>query len=305
MADLSDVEQALVQLAASFLQVEVPYLPGSIVFSDAVQGKVRIFRGWPSAPQLDADLAAGITDVSVYPIAGMVRDNQRYFYRWFTTPTEPTLSATVNGATVSFTGIAKIGHVVGVMIGEGPGAPAYAYRLEANDSLTSVAAAVAALIPGATASGQSVVLASGAIGNLAVGMGGVAQTNPKITARVAIDQPAWLETRQQEQGIWVMVWSPTAGARDLAASAIDGGFAGMQDQWGRMTQFFGLPDGSNAQVIYAGSYSDDTPQRVNLFRRNLRYNVRYFTTLLQQQPEVIFTGGTLNEVTEFGAVLEN
>jgi hypothetical protein len=107
-----------------------------------------------------------------------------------------------------------------------------------------------------------------------------------------------METRRQEQQIWVIIWCPNPRVRDQIASAIDAGIANMLDQFGRPTIQFQLSDGSWAIVRYQGSRTDDAPQQANLWRRDLRYRIEYATTLLQQQPEVLFIGEHLyNDVS--------
>ena len=61
MADQSDVEIALVNVVAAAL-----YPDGTDKFS--VPGPdCRIYRGWPNSAALDADLAAGKINVTVFP----------------------------------------------------------------------------------------------------------------------------------------------------------------------------------------------------------------------------------------------
>lgn len=281
MADLSEVETAMVQIIADSLGVSLPYLPTSVVMAPAIGLEVRIARGWPVAPQLDADLKAGISTVTVFPITGMVRHSLKYLFKWHPGDlAAPTLTATVSGSKVIFGGLGGAGQVAGVAVGNGTTRPAYAVRLAATDTPTTVAAALAAKIPGATASGAVVTI----------------PTNERVIARVAADQPAWLETRRQDQGIWVMTWCPTPMIRDSVASVVDAGFANMQDQFGNQSEFFGLPDGSNAWIKYAGIAVDDQAQQAGLYRRNLRYTVQYPTTLIQQQPEVVFAGGSVDQI---------
>lgn len=279
MADISDVEVAMVQVIAGFLGTAAPYLPTSVASAASVGTNIRIGRGWPLAKQLDTDLCAGIATVTVFPITGMVRHSLKYMFKWHqgATVTAPTLTAAVAGATVTFSGAGGAGQIAGVAIGSGPSRAAYAVRLADADTPATVAAGLAAKIPNASANGAVLTL----------------QTNLPVTARVAADQPEWLETRRQDQGVWVMTWCSTPQVRDLVARTIDEGFANMQDQFGRQTEFFGLPDGSNAWVKYAGSVTDDRPQQANLYRRNLRYVIQYPTTLVETQPEVLFPGGPL------------
>lgn len=282
----------MVQAIASSLGATTPYLPTSVVMSLGAQAEVRIARGWPSAPQLDADLKAGIANVTVFPITGTARHTLRYLFHWRqNAAVAPTLTASASGATATFGGTGGAGQVAGIAVGDGNPRAAYAYRLSSSDTPGTVAGALAAMIPNATSAGPSVTLA----------------TNQAVQAVVAADQPAWLETRRQVQGIWVMVWCPTPQMRDVISAIVDAGFANLQDAYGRQSEFLALPDGSAAWVKYGGLAVDDKGQQAGVYRRNMRYMVDYATTLLQSQPEVLFAGGhidqtELDETVEYGAM---
>lgn len=274
MADVSDVERALVSQAALGLGLPDPYVPGSYVASPAA-GNVscRVFRGWPVANQLDADLAAGKVNVSVFPLPNMVRLTTRYFPEWKSLDdSPPTLTFTTSGRAVTFAGSADVGQVAGILMRDGFNSTAYPYRIVAGDSPASVAAALGTAIPGATVSGATVTLPG----------------FHDYAVRVAVDRTEWMETRRQAVGVWIICWCPTAIIRDQVASAIDSSIANMMDEYGRLTYFLPLADGSAACVKFSGSHTDDVPQQANLWRRDLRYVVDYPTSLVQAHPTVLF-----------------
>jgi hypothetical protein len=232
-----------------------------------------VFRGWPVANQLDADLAAGKVNVSVFPLPNMVRLTTRYFPQWQElAPTPQTLTFTVSGRTVTFAGTADVGQVAGILVKNGNASAAYPYRIVAGDTPASVAAALGTAIPGATISGASVTLPQ----------------PHDFVVRVAVDRAEWMETRRQTVGIWIICWCPNAMVRDQVASAIDAGIANMMDEWGRLTFFMPLADGSAACVKFSGTHTDDAPQQANLWRRDLRYTVEYATSLVELHPTVMF-----------------
>jgi hypothetical protein len=290
MADISDVENAVVAIIASSLGLGDTYLAGSLVLCEPVGVKCRVYRGWPVKGSLDDDIAAGIANITVFPVAGSTRNVTRHLLTWRNGPVvAPTITVSVSGNTVTFGGVGGPGQVAGFRYGPSSGGPSYAYRLTAQDTPGSVAAALAAMAPGVTALGATLT----------------APTDYGLQARVVADQPAWLETRRQDQQIWVIGWCPDPKTRDAIVSTVDAGFANMLDQYGRPTNQFGLPDGTNAVMRYVSNRTDDQPQQASLWRRDLRYRVEYATTLLQQQPEVLFIGGTINKgttdiTTEFG-----
>lgn len=279
VADISDVETSLVAIAANSLGLGDSYLAGSLVLCSSAGARCRVYRGWPIASSLDADLAAGIVNVSVFPLAGATRNVTKYLPEWkLGAPVIPTMVATLVGSTVTFTGTGGAGQVAGVRFDQGADRLSYAYRLQPGDDNNVVARSLQRLIPGSNASGGQLVL----------------PTDVNARALVVADQPEWLETRRQEQAIKVIGWCPTPIVRDQIMSLVDAGFANMLDQFNRLTSQFGLPDGSDAYLCYVSNHTDDAPQQDNLWRRDLTYRVQYPTTLLETHPSVIFVGGTIS-----------
>lgn len=279
MADISDVENTLVGLVASFLQIGPPYLPGSAVSSPVVQAQCRIYRGWPLASALDKDLAAGIANVSVFPVAGAGRRATRYVPEWHAQPAvPPTLTAEISGSNITIGGTSGTNQVVGVRFGFSPNPDTYTYRPASSDSPLTIASALGGMIPNSTVTGPVLTVPSA----------------DNVEAVVAVDQSMWMETRRQEQHVWVIGWCPTPQIRDVLMSAVDEGFGNMTNASGNLTDQFPLPDGSSARLLYMNSHTDDQPQKANLWRRDLRYVVNYPTTITQQFPTMVFGRLVLN-----------
>lgn len=256
MADLSHVEDAIVALAAAALY------PSGTGSPSAIGATCRIGRGWPQPGALNADLAAGVVNVSVAPRPGMTRNTTRYQDRWlYTPPGAPTLTATVSGATVTFAGTPAAGQLAGIASGSAQGA----YLVQAGDTLAAVAAALAALVPGCTAAGPVVT----------------APSPLALVGRVVSTTPAALEVRRQTQGFQATVWAPTPALRDAAAGAIDAALS--------YARWLALPDGSKAgPLIYTGSVTHDTGARELLYRRDLLFQAEYPTTMAQALAEMLF-----------------
>ena len=102
----------------------------------------RIYRGWPNAAALDADLRAGKANATVYPAAGAGRVSTRYVQEWVGLPVAPSLTAQVAGVSVTFGGSVALGQVAGLAID----GVAYAYRMQASDNPALVAANLAVLV---------------------------------------------------------------------------------------------------------------------------------------------------------------
>jgi len=264
MADQSDVETELVTLVSAAL-----YQNGTA--STSVPGPVcRIYRGWPKATALNADLAAGRINVTVFPASPAMRNTTRYPDQWTITAATPTLTAITSGVTVTFGGTASIGQIAGVRV-DGNG---YAYRTTASDTPASVAANIAALarVNGIVTLIQSALTFQGA---------------GEVLARVVADASGVMEVRRQVQSFRIICWCPTPLLRDATASAIDTSLAVMR--------FITLPDGTAARLIFVGTTTFDQSQDAILYRRDLIYSVEYATTVTDQQPSMLFGSLGLND----------
>jgi hypothetical protein len=292
MADLADIERAIVSLIAGGL-FAAPYQPGAYQPSVALAPwppatagapaptpspvVVKLYRGWPEAANLDADLVAGRAHVSAFPEAGVVQNTTRY------PPTigivqipAATLSWTIAGTTATLGGAVVLPQNI-VLIVDGQ---AFAYALQPGDTLATAAAAVAAMI----AATRTAALAGAAI------------TVPgahELLGRVGAVSATLQEVRRQMQGFRVSCWCPSPAARDAVAAAVDRAVAGLRDGNGHLTQFFAMADASMARIRFRTGYTNDIPSKDRVWRRDLCYGVEYATTIAGTAPQVIAAGGTI------------
>jgi hypothetical protein len=153
----------------------------------------------------------------------------------------------------------------------------YAYRCQALDTLTSVAAALAALVE---------------INRPALAIGG-ALTIPgarQITIREVLPGTAIQPTRQQTAGIVVRIFAPSFSSRDLVAKLVDGYLSSVSR--------INLIDGSVAMLRYSGTTYDDKTQKALTFIRNILYQVEYSTTQMANETTI----GVMESVLTPGAV---
>ncbi len=265
MADISDVEKAIAAVVTASLY------PNGTSEASAIEAPCKVMRGWPVPKQLDEDLAAGILTVSVFPMAGMERNTTRLTTdtRVLDTP-EPTITATVSGQAITFNGSIEAAQNVGVTLGDWqPANKTYVYSATTNDTLTTVAAGLAALLVAdgiaATSVGPVLSLPSTAIGSAIVGVFGT----------------AWQEFKRQERGVMVSLWCPNPEMRDLAAPIID--IALVQNE------HLLLGDGSGARMVYQRTMISDERQTVEIYRRDLIYMVEYGTNVITSVPQIIST----------------
>lgn len=263
MPTQADAENALVNLASAALYPAGTAAPG------AINATTRIYRGWPNAAALDADLAAGRVNITVFPVPGATANTTRYLPQWFAAPVTPSLTVTVSGNTATFAGTATPGQLAGLLVD----GKSYVHRTVAGDTPPLVAAILAAAITptlAATASGAAVTIPNAS----------------SLVARTAADATADLELRRQRQTFRITAWCPTPSMRDAACEAIDVAFAA--------TPFLLLPDGSSARLRFAATTTFDQRQDAALYRRDLLYTVEYTTSQPATQPSMLFGDLGLN-----------
>ena len=258
MADISDVEKALVDAV-----VAVVYPTGTSNPS-VTGGNVRIYRGWPSPNGLNADLAVGIVNVSVFSDPKSTRDTTRYPRVWKPGSTlTATLTVKLTSGVATFSGSGGIGQNAGVLV-DGTG---YAVAVGPNDTPATIARALAQQIDGALADGSVLSV-----------------SNSQITAaRIEGSGVVWQETRRQEQTITVTLWCADPESRDRITSTVDSTLS--QIDW------LSLPDGSCARFLYKGTSVTDASENADLYRRDLSYTME-FPTIVQQTVAAMVFGTT-------------
>lgn len=259
MADLSDVANALVTLAAA-----VAY-PNGTSQPSLIGADVRVFVGWPTPARLDADLAVGKVNISVFPVPGMERVISSAFGDW-TTPTAPvnTITLTLSGQTVTVGGTVSTPQNAALVVDN----KAYVYAVQAGDTLASIATALAALV-----NVDQTATAAGAV----VTIPGATYISPRVGG-VGTSQR---ETGRIEHLFMLTTWAPSPTLRDQLAPKINSALSG--------TTHLLLPDQSTATPRYRRSNQDDGSQKAGLFRRDLVYAVEYSTYTTETDYQITAT----------------
>ncbi len=125
MADISDVEQALANAVTSILY------PSGLSQPSIVGALCRVYRGWPNSATLNADLSAGIINITVITDNDTGRTTTRYLPEWQTSSALPGVAASASSDTIVVSGAPVVGDVVGALID----GSAYAYRVQLGDTV--------------------------------------------------------------------------------------------------------------------------------------------------------------------------
>jgi len=246
MADLSDVTNTLATLATSALY------PAGTAQPSVAGVTITTASGWPEPKQLDAILAAGNAMLTVYPVEGTETNTTRFLAQMAPLTAVPAaqLSLTISGNRITVGGGIKAGEAATVSVNY----KAVSYAVRAGDTTATVAAALAELIPGATAS-TAVITISGAF---------------DIAATVSVPVAMQSEIARQTRLFMLSAWCPTPAIRDLMVPAVDLNLKCLP----RIT----LPDNTLARLIYRGTLETDYLAKQRIYRRDLRYEVEYVST---------------------------
>jgi hypothetical protein len=272
MADFDDVLTTLASIIDGVIYPNGDSQP-SAVLVNASPVPARIYPGWPVSAALDADLLAGIINVSIFAPAGSEKNTTR-FPTDAVVITEPVHTVTVAideaGTEITIGGTISTPQNVAI-IANGKGV---SYGVQAGDTIDDIASGLAALVSAiapATASGPVISIPDAYALTARVGGAGT------------VGKPVGTQQRQFQ----ITIWAPTPAARTAAAKLVDGALRDMP----RIT----LPDTTMGMLCYSHTVTDDVVQKANCWRRDLFYVVEYTTLKESVATEIIvektiFTG---------------
>jgi hypothetical protein len=257
MADLSDVENAIVSAVAEALY------PQGLALGSVVGATCRVYRGWPSTAMLNSDLAAGVVNVTVFPTTTSDEVPDPYFDRLYTTVASTSLVTTIVGRSVTFSGVVAPNQIVGLLVDGSP----YAYSISGGDTTESIAANLTILI-----SADRVVILSGSTLTL--------PESGTLTARVVTNATVSESLRRQRREIQVSCWCPSPALRDSVPKTVDLALT--------ISPFIALSDETKAHIHYVSTHVYDQPQNSLLFRRDLCYKCEYTVISTTEAPVMLF-----------------
>jgi hypothetical protein len=269
MADLSDVLTTLYNMAVTAVYPNGTGQP-------SVAGiPVRISMGWPQPASLDADLLNNIARVSLFPVGGASRNTTRYERQWQTVSTNPaTITLTVEGLNVTVGGTVSTPQTCHLIVNKID----YFYAVTADDTLDTIAVALAALIPGASVLENVITL-----------------TNAySIIGRVSTSGTSAMEIARQEQMFQITVWAPANAPGYTGRQALGNAIKVAFDYTYRIT----LPDQFVGHLYYQRTLENDALQLAQAYRRDLFYCVEYPTTISETTYTIATTDTTIAIVPE-------
>lgn len=246
MADLSDVIDALANLASTAVY------PNGINQPSAPGCTVSVVSGWPIPEQLDDILAAGNAVVSVYAMPELETNTTRFASVMEPPDSMPSaqLTLTVSGNQITVGGTINGGESATIAVNYQP----YSHRVTNTDTTATIASALAALIPNATAVGCVITLGS------------------VFDVQVAVSVPVTMQSEiaRQRRVFLITAWCPTPALRTAVIRPID---VALKEQ-PRIV----MSDNTYARLIYRGTLQTDELAKQRIYRRDLRYEIEYITT---------------------------
>ncbi len=254
MSTIRQVEDALGALVQSAVY------PAGLNQPSVTTRGIRIVTGWPIKNQLDLDMSANISQVSIYPVKAE-RNTTRFDRRHYEiSRTSPVILATVVNSNITITGtIVALNNVMIIVNGVG-----YAYTVQVGDTLNSIAQSMAALIPNASAT-TNIITVGGLHGTIVARTGGYGNTT--------------YISKTQKKVYWITVWSDNFTDRETISDAID-------VKLGDLIRF-SLPDGFYSSILYKGSNELDALEKSLIYRRDLIYEIEYNTTINSSAYEIL------------------
>jgi len=247
MATLREVQNAMKALVIAAIYpngVTNPSITGTLV-------KVRV--GWPLSVKLDEDVLIGNSQIRIFPI-GMSDKNTTRFQRIENTVSlnAATLFTAVLTNKVTITGTVIVPQAIVINLnGE-----SYGYSVLATDTLSTIATALAALVPGASALANVITI-----------------TGPifKLTAEVAVTGQMATEIKRQRKIFYVTIYAPTPDQRETLGNAVDVALSNVYR--------LNFPDTTQAVMIYKAMNEGDMFEKNIIYQRDLIYTVEYATML--------------------------
>jgi hypothetical protein len=248
MADLTDVEDAIVNIVAQAVYPSGIGQPSALPNGAAAS----VARGWPLPKCLDDDLAAGNTQITVYPLGGTSSTTYQLLdHTYVITPPAVTTTVVVNDNVITVSGTLSDGEYLTLILDD---------AAICSQGGATVADMLSALAAEAQSKGYT---ASATSNTLTVNFGHkmvVRQGGRGVQGRVI---------HRQKTSIMVCVWAPSDAIRTAAAILAD---VALKEHI-KIT----MPDTSQCILRYQRTQSTDQQEKAMIYRRDLIYEAEYAT----------------------------
>ncbi len=272
MATLSDLRSAIAQaVGAALYPAGVP--EGTNPASPVAGCPIRIFQGRPEREALDADLAAGIVNVSVFILAGGYNTSRYPVVDIVLSIPPTTLSWSVVGTTAALAGSVSSPQNVGLVVD----GTAFIYAVQPDDTLASIAAAVAALVDvvqPASAAGPAITVPD----------------SRSISGRVGAVGTTLREVGREMVTVTVEISTPSDAIRSAVGAAVEPALRDLR----RVT----LPDQSIAVVWYEHTADADGQEKADLYRRTIHIGAEYASTVTGSFAQVLTVSNTITRAED-------
>ncbi|MGB8840190.1 MAG: hypothetical protein WCC64_03885 [Aliidongia sp.] len=261
MATISDLRAGIAQFVGGILYpAGIPASPNA---ASPVSGcPVRIFQGWPEREAIDADMVAGIADVSVYVLPGTTNTTR---YPVVDVPIKvsvPTLSWTIVGTTAAIGGIVCAPQNVGLLVDR----RAFLYAVQPADTLASIATGLAELVNAAqpaSAAGSVVTIPN----------------SHSIVGRVGGFGTTLREVGRQKVMVQIEVWAASEALRNAVGGAIESCV--------RDLRRLPLADCSVAMIWFGQVADSDELTKSGIYRRTITINAEYASITTSMLAQVL------------------
>jgi hypothetical protein len=261
MATISDLRAALAQAVGDMLYpAGVP--AGTTPPSPVAGCPVRVFQGWPEREAIDADMAAGIVDVSIYVVPGSVNTTRYPAVDVPISISPPTLEWSVEGTTATLSGTVSTPQNVGLLVDR----QAFIYCVQQADTLNSIATALAGLVNAAQPAS-------------AVGSAVTIPGSYSIVGRVGGIGTTLREVGREKVTVEIIIWASSEEARDGVGAAIEPHL--------RSIRRLKLADQSIAMIWFDTVCDEDTLEKSEVYKRMLWIFVEYASTIVSKAAQII------------------
>jgi hypothetical protein len=270
MATLSDLRAGLAQVVGGILYpAGVP--SGTNPPTPIVNCPVRVFQGWPEREAVDADMTAGIVDVSVYSLPSGINTTRYPVVDVPIALTPPTLCWSVAGTAATLGGTVTAPQNIGLLVD----GQAYLYAVQPADTLGSIASALAASIAAIqSASATGPVVSVPGSHSIIGRAGGVATTLREVGREKVIVQ--------------IKIWAPSDALRSAVGAALEPVL--------RNLRRLPLADQSIAMIWFDGVSDIDELAKSDVYERRLSLETEYASTVTSSAAQILSFSANQAEV---------